>query len=265
LRKKQAGETDLEDPLVVMPEGKHDYDITTFFPLFSQYIYHLVSDADAVRHTTLAVLRDFAADGVVYVELRTTPRPTRDLTKAQYVQTVLDAMADFEAGARGTLRARLILSVDRRNTPAEAAAVVDLCRRFRARGVVGIDLCGDPARGGVEALAPAFAAARAVPGLGTTLHFAEAPASSADAELRLLLGWRPDRLGHVIHVGDEVRRAIAARRGIGLELCLSCNVQARMVEGGFEGHHFGRWWKVEGCVVVLCVSWSPLYGPEESY
>jgi len=30
LKKKQAGETDLEDPLVEMPLGKHDYDLKTY-------------------------------------------------------------------------------------------------------------------------------------------------------------------------------------------------------------------------------------------
>lgn len=29
LKKKAAGETTLEDPLLVMPEDKHDYNITT--------------------------------------------------------------------------------------------------------------------------------------------------------------------------------------------------------------------------------------------
>ena len=244
--------------MVVLPEGKHDFDLTSFFPLFSQYIYHLVDTPEAVRHSTLAVLRDFAADGVVYLELRTTPRATRHLSPAQYVQTVLTALADFEAEAgagAARLRARLILSVDRRHTPAEAAEAAGLCGRFRAEGVVGIDLCGDPRRGDVAALAPAFAAARAaVPGLGMTLHFGEAAASGTDEELRLLLEWRPDRLGHIIHVSEAVRRAIRARGGMGLELCLSCNVHARMTSGGFEAHHFGEWWGAEGSVVVLCVS-----------
>ena len=64
----------------------------SFFPLFSKYIYHLVNDATAVRETTLAVLRDFAADGVVYLELRTTPRAMPGLSKAQYVEIVLAAI-----------------------------------------------------------------------------------------------------------------------------------------------------------------------------
>ena len=89
-----------------------------FFPLFSKYIYCLVNDAWALTYTTLSVLRDFADDGVVYLELRTTPRamPQAGLTKAQYVQTILDAIATFEAAETATggplrLRTRLILSV----------------------------------------------------------------------------------------------------------------------------------------------------------
>lgn len=72
----------------------------------------------------------------------------------------------------------------------------------------------------------------------------------------MLLAWKPDRIGHVIHVNERVRQAIVARGGMGLELCLSCNVHAGMISGGFESHHFAEWWRVEECAVVLCVSFS---------
>ena len=287
--KQEAGETDLADPLVEMPDGKHDYNLKTyvngkpwvahtqrplthihmksFFPLFSSYIYHLVNDLAALRHTTLSVLRDFAADGVVYLELRTTPRalPRSGLSKEGYVEAILAVIREYESsshqaataataaaaaasasgggGAAPQMHTRLILSVDRRNTPAEAAEVVDLARRLRPLGVVGVDLCGDPLRGGVDALQPAFESARRVPGLGVTLHFGEAEASGSDSELLMMLRrWRPHRIGHVIHLSDAVKREVAAYPGgLGLELCLSCNVRAGMVSGGFEGHHFGEW------------------------
>ncbi|KAK4106302.1 Metallo-dependent hydrolase [Parathielavia hyrcaniae] len=255
LLKKAAGETDLQDPLIEMPPGKHDYDLKTFFPLFSSYIYNLVNDAPTLRYTTLSVLRDFAEDGVVYLELRTTPRamPAAGLTEADYVQTILDTIADFERSPEGkTLRTKLILSVDRRNTAAQARHVLALCKQFQRLGVVGVDLCGNPAVPlDARRLGPVFEEAREVPGLGMTLHFAEAECSGGDAELDALLAWRPDRLGHVICVGERVRREIVSRKGVGLELCLSCNVHAGMVRGGFESHHFGEWWKVAGAVVVL--------------
>ncbi|KAI3399096.1 hypothetical protein diail_7896, partial [Diaporthe ilicicola] len=221
--------------------------------LFSSYIYHLVNDLAALRHTTLSVLRDFAADGVVYLELRTTPRalPRSGLSKADYVAAILDVIREYESGSSSpsqpSLHTRLVLSVDRRNTPAEADEVVELARRFQDAGVVGVDLCGDPQVGGIKALQPAFEAARAAtPGLGVTLHFGEAEASGSDEELLMMLrAWRPHRVGHVIHLSGRVKREVAAYPGgLGLELCLSCNVHAGMISGGFEGHHFGEWCKL---------------------
>lgn len=100
----------------MMPPGKHNYDLKTFFPLFSSYTYHLVNDVWSLRYSTLSVLRDFAADGVVYLELRTTPRvmPAVGLTKEDYVRTVLDTIAQFEAESSDSdpgMHTRLILSV----------------------------------------------------------------------------------------------------------------------------------------------------------
>lgn len=204
------------------------------------------------------MLRDFAADGVVYLELRTTPRalPRSGLSKQGYVEAILEVIREYEssqATAATALHTRLILSVDRRNTPAEAAEVVSLAQRLQHQGVVGVDLCGDPLRGGVEALQPAFEAARSIPGMGVTLHFAEAEASGSDAELLMMLReWRPHRIGHVIHLSDAVKKEVAAYPGgLGLELCLSCNVRAGMVSGGFEGHHFGEWCEF-ACVLITC-------------
>ena len=276
LRKKATGETDLEDPLVKIPENKHDYNLETqvvrlvqqpltvtlicrgclrsFFPLFSTYIYNLLTDEASIRYATNAVLTDFLNDGVVYLELRTTPRRTPSLSPEAYTSTLLTTIAAFEA-SHPQLHTRLILSVDRRHNAPAALSTVSLAAQFRARGVVGVDLCGDPTArpgGAVSLFATAFAEARGR-GLGITVHFAEAQASGSRAELDELLSWRPDRLGHVIWEDAETKREIA-RRGLCLELCLSCNVQAGMVKGGFEAHHFGEWRAVGGVKISLGVS-----------
>jgi adenosine deaminase len=214
-----------------------------------------VNDTSSLAYTTEAVVRDFALDGVVYLELRTTPRamPSAGLDKDGYVSAVLSAMASAQAANPG-IHTRLLLSVDRRNTAAEAHEVVALAQRFRDRGVVGVDLCGDPAKGDVATFTPAFAEARATDGLGITIHFAEAECSATEQELDTILGWEPQRLGHVICVPEAVKRRIEEKGGMGLELCLSCNVHAKMIRGGFEAHHFGEWWGRKGAVVVPCVS-----------
>lgn len=220
----------------------------------------MVNDQESLKYSTRSVVKDFADDGVVYLELRTTPRamPTAGLSKAGYIQTVLDAIALAEQ-ENPTIHVRLILSMDRRNTLAEAEEVVRLCKKFMPSGVVGIDLCGDPAQGDVSLFTPAVQAAKDA-GLNVTIHFAEAECSASDAELDTIMSWYPDRLGHVIHVPERVKQLITSRKGIGLELCLSCNVHAKMIVGSFEAHHFGEWWQVDGPIVVPCVS---LHGSKE--
>ena len=148
----------------------------------------------------------------------------------------------------------LILSIDRSNTASEAMAVVDLAIEYQSRGIVGIDLCGNPLKGDVSVYRDAFAKARRH-SLRVTLHFAEVPASSTEEELQSLLSFEPDRLGHVINVPDNIKDEIIDRK-LGLELCLTCNVNAKLVSGGFAAHHFS-YWRDKGCPVVLCVSNDP--------
>jgi adenosine deaminase len=240
----------LQDPLIEMPEDKYDYDLETFFPLFSKYIYALCNDAPSIIYSTNSVLQSFQEDGVIYLELRTTPRaiPSAGITKDHYVQLVLSCISSLKSS---TMTTKLILSIDRRNSEEEALDVVNLALKYRSEGVVGVDLCGDPAKGDVSIFREAFKRAKDE-GLGITLHFAEAPQSSTDTELRTLLSYEPDRIGHVINVPDGIREAIIARQ-IGLELCLSCNVHAKMITGSFGDHHFGHW-RGKGCPVILCVS-----------
>ncbi|OAK93916.1 Metallo-dependent hydrolase [Phaeosphaeriaceae sp. SRC1lsM3a] len=232
---------DIVDPLIAIPPGKVDYDIKTFFPLFSSYIYKLCSDLPSIQYSTKAVLQDFQADGVVYLELRTTPRamPAAGLTKDDYVRTIVDILNAHNEDVSNTMRAFLILSIDRRNTSVEAEEVVDLSIKYQSSGVVAVDLCGDPAKGDVRVFASAFARAKAA-GLKITLHFAETELSATDVELSELLSWKPHRLGHVIHVKEEFQEIIK-RENIGLELCLSCNVHAKMITGTYSDHHFGMW------------------------
>jgi len=223
----------------------------SFFPLFDEYIYNLITTPADIRLVTLSVLQDFAADSVAYLELRTTPRsiPISNISKETYVDTVLDTVETFHH-AQHDLHCNLILSIDRRNTAAEAQRTVDIALAHRHRGVVGIDLSGNPLQGDVSIFGPAFARAKAN-GLKITLHFGEVATPDHEAELHTLLDFEPDRLSHVIHVPEEIKERIR-RMGLGLEFCLSCNVLARLSEGGYRGHHFGEW-RRSGCPIALSV------------
>ena len=247
-RKSEDPDMTLQDPLEAMSNGKA-WDIKAFFPLFSNYIYELCSTPASIIYATNAVLRDFKEDGVVYLELRTTPRSSISMSKEDYITTVLSCIENFEG--RNVMPTYLILSIDRRNSPEEAMEVVDLALQYRSRGVVGLDLCGDPSKGDVSTFKDAFWKAK-LHRLRLTLHFAETPASSSSLELETLLSFFPDRLGHVIHVPDKIKHLIESRM-IGVELCVSCNVQGKLIEGGVADHHFKSWDKTR-CPVILCVS-----------
>lgn len=185
-----------------------------------------------------------------YLELRTTPRANEKLgiSKDKYVETVLDSISEVKVDRMSTY---LILSIDRGNNASQALEVVDIAVKYQSRGIVGVDLCGNPTKGDVSLFEEAFTKARHH-GLKITLHFAEATHSSSPKELSTLMSYQPDRLGHIIHVPDEVKDEIARRR-LGLELCLSCNVHGRLISGGFPDHHFG-YWRHKDCPVILGVS-----------
>ena len=247
-RRTQDPDMKLQDPLEAMSVDK-SWDVTTFFPLFSKYIYELCSTPASIKYSTNAVLNDFVEDGVVYLELRTTPRSSSSMSKFDYITTVLSCIEDFPYCS--VMTTYLILSIDRRNTPEEALEVVELAIQYQSKGVVGVDLCGDPSKGDVSTFQEAFQKAK-LHGLEITLHFAEVPASSSVAELETLLSYKPARIGHVIHVPESIRNQILMEK-IGIELCVSCNVQAKLIKGGVADHHFMSWIKTK-CPIILCVS-----------
>lgn len=264
----------LVDPLIALapPPGQSHHNILTFFKLFDTYIYSLCNTPSAVAYATRSVLEDFASDGVRYLELRTTPRESLEtgLTKDNYVETILSAIEDFheEEQKQGTDRMRiyLILSIDRRNSSEQAEKTIDLALKFRSRGIVGIDLCGNPLVSlDHKILRPAFQRAKSA-NLYLTFHFAETPTSSSSEELEFLLSFHPHRLGHVIHLPSSIERMVHSRcidgDILGLELCISCNVLAKMLPGGggYEAHHVKQWISREGVGIAICTDDVGVFG-----
>ncbi|KAI7886314.1 Metallo-dependent hydrolase [Lichtheimia hyalospora FSU 10163] len=219
--------------------------INDFFALF-KYIYQLTEDEEAIRITTRNVIDEFAADGVKYLELRTTPRknPATGMTKESYLAAVLSVVNE----PRTDIIVRLIVSIDRRNTLEEAYEAVDLATKFRSQNVVAIDLCGDVSKGSFEALKPAFDKAKSL-GFKVTLHFNEIVENMVEAPTLLAFG--PDRLGHATFLDDASRQHIYDN-DIPVEICMTSNVVSKTVDS-YESHHVKDLLK-ENHPFVLCVS-----------
>jgi len=93
-------------------------------------------------------LEEFAQDNVRYLELRTTLRPKSKsgFDKEEYLLVVLEEI-DKAVLANPGITVRLIASIDRQGTLSDALDTVQLANKHRHRGIVGIDLCGDPSVG----------------------------------------------------------------------------------------------------------------------
>lgn len=140
-----------EEVTTLLHDGERS--LAECFALFA-VIHRLTTRHDLVERVTQEVVDDFAADGVLYCELRTTPKRllSEGITKVSYVDAVLrgvDAAVCGPNGGNGTgpITIRLLLSIDRREGAEDALETVQLAASLRSRGVVGVDLSGNPTLG----------------------------------------------------------------------------------------------------------------------
>jgi len=220
--------------------------VDDFFTLFPA-IYALTSDVHSLGLATRAVLNEFlkprpSSSGVggppvaqcAYLELRSTPRATDQMTRLEYVQTILDEVDKFPND-----KAAVILSVDRRMNRATADEVVDIAIQMKREGrrVVGVDLCGSPTANDISVFGPPLVRAREA-GLGLTLHVAETPENTITDTteiLELLPAGSKARLGHATFL-DPATQLIVLNRKHAVEICLSSNLLCKTVST-IDAHH----------------------------
>jgi len=94
------------------------------------------------------VVKEFAADNVKYLELRTTPRdvPATGMTKSSQIASVVAAI-NAAVSSDEDIIVRLLLAVDRRMSVADVDETLKLAASYASQSdgvVVGLDLSGDP-------------------------------------------------------------------------------------------------------------------------
>ena len=158
-------------------------------------------------------MKEFAADGVVYAELRSTPRAVEGrMTKRQYVQALVEAVRRCNEGGGSTTRqrafghlgiqTRVLISIDRgqsRDAAEESLALAEEFRQLYPGVIVGIDVSGNPTKNDIALLAPLLRRAVSI-GLKTAVHLAEVP---NEAEVSKFLDpefFVPDRIGHGVEI-----------------------------------------------------------------
>lgn len=218
--------------------------IEKFFGAFQNDIYKVTDNPEAVSDVTNSVLQAFEEDGCIYLELRTTPRSSEFMDKEQYLDTVLKAIESYD---QTNMRVRLLVSVDWKHSTEEALAIIDLAQKQRGRGVVGIDVCGNPAKShDYQKLVPALEKAREEYGMKVTVHFSEIKAQGPYLNGQLS-GLKPDRLGHATFLTNSAQQQVI-RNKLPIEICITSNVLGKTVRS-VEEHHLR--WAVKNEVPVL--------------
>ncbi|KAG0469597.1 hypothetical protein HPP92_015648 [Vanilla planifolia] len=221
--------------------NKYGRTLTECFQLFD--LFHiLATDHETISRITKEAVEDFAAENVVYLELRTTPKnnETKGMTKRSYLKAVINGLRSVESvnvsfinpngrtesfydplqkGGLTVLEkkriyVRLLLSIDRRETTAAAMETVSLALEMRELGVVGIDLSGNPIVGEWNSFFPALKYAKEM-GLPITLHCGE------------------------------------------IEICLTSNLRTERLSS-IDLHHFGKLFKAKH-PLVLCTDDTGLF------
>jgi adenosine deaminase len=187
----------------------------------------LLQDADALERVAGELVKDKAAEGVRYVEIRWGPllHVARGLAVEAGIAAVVRGAQ--EAAAAAGITVRLICTALRSHSPADNVRLAEVAASFRDRGLTGWDLAGREAEFPDPLLhVRAFEAARAG-GLRITLHAGE---WGGAAQVRRALALDPERIAHGPGaVDDESLLAELRARGVALDLCPTSNVQAAIV------------------------------------
>ncbi|XP_067849247.1 adenosine deaminase-like protein isoform X2 [Heptranchias perlo] len=224
------------------------------FEMF-KVIHQLTDSVEHIFMVTKEVIKEFAADGVKYLELRSTPREENStgMTKRSYVESILEAIKQCKQ-ENVDIDVRFLLSIDRRGGPTVAMETVKLAEEFFTSTdglVVGLDLSGDPAVGHAKNFIAPLHAARNI-GLKLAVHMAEIP--HQNEELEMFLRLPPDRIGHGTFLHPEVGGSeylvdTISKNQIPIELCMTSNVKGQTVSS-YDQHHFQYWYnRGHSCVV----------------
>ncbi|XP_066256092.1 adenosine deaminase-like protein [Euwallacea similis] len=215
-------------------------DIKRVFDLF-KVAHSLTNNPTNLYIATKNVIKEFAQDNVIYLELRTTPRCGKDMSEDEYIETVVRAIMAKDSPR--TIMVKLILSLDRKKTHDEQLFTLNNIIKFKKQYpniIKGVDLSGDPSKG--LFIKELFQKARNND-LFTAIHCGEIKNFK---EAREILSFLPDRLGHCTFLhpkycdNSSELWDIYKKLQIPVECCLTSNVRC-LTTKSYEEHHVLEW------------------------
>jgi adenosine deaminase len=201
-------------------------DLAKCFELFGK-IHEVIRTGKILKSVTREIIRDFARDNVVYLELRTTPKKVHEIrSKEEYLENVLQGILEMKDEL--PIIVKLLISIDRKMGALEGSENVDLAINWFMKYpelVVGLDLSGDPRQGSHEWIIPLLARAREH-GLQISCHLPEVINLE---ETTKFYEFKPERVGHALFIhpsfgGTPQLWKTAKLTNIPIEACITSNV-----------------------------------------
>ncbi|XP_061396973.1 adenosine deaminase-like protein [Musca vetustissima] len=212
------------------------------------FMHELTSTKKGLQLATHLVIRDFARDNVVYLELRTTPKHNEHMTRKEYLETILNAIEEAKGRYPGIL-VKLLVSIDRSQVIEAATDIVNLTMYMKKNYpniIKGMDLSGNPAKGNFNDFMHLLEKVKASD-LKLALHCAEI---ENEKETQQMLDFNFERCGHGTYLSVPQQMEQCKRQQITVECCLTSNVKCGTVKH-YEAHHF-KTLRDNGIKTVIC-------------
>lgn len=177
---------------------------------------------DIIKRITWEAVEDAALDNVRYLELRFTPvalSRAEGFSMDQVVDWVIESVQ--EASDHFNVLVRLLISVNRHESPDLAQEAIEIAIGKKNQGIVGVDLAGNEAEFSGEPFQEIFRSAKSA-GLRVTIHAGEWGGAVNVRQAIEILG--AERIGHGIRViEDPFVVDLARERGTVFEVCVTSN------------------------------------------
>ncbi|XP_037912430.1 adenosine deaminase-like protein isoform X2 [Hermetia illucens] len=209
--------------------------------------HDLTNTREGLAHATLCVIRDFAKDNVVYVELRTTPKQNENMSKTEYLECVLESIRSARKEFPYII-VKLLPSIDRSQGIDSAKSTMDAILKLHKKFsdiIKGIDLSGNPNVENFSNYKLIFETFRNM-NLPLSLHCGEV---ENEEEIREMIDFGMARCGHGTFIKESNLQKLIEKR-IPVECCLSSNVKCGTVST-YDDHHF-KYFLDNSHPVVIC-------------
>jgi adenosine deaminase len=187
----------------------------------------VMQSQDALERVMYEFLEDSSKDNIRYIEARFSP--ALHLTKGLSLKEVMEAVirGKNQAEQNFNIKSKLIICGLRQNDIQKNKELAQLAVDYKNKGVAAFDLAGEELGRPAKNHIPAFEIA-IQNNLFRTVHAGEADGAHSIADAIHYLG--AQRIGHGTHLFEDIDLLNYVRdRQIGLEVCLTSNIQTKSV------------------------------------